>query len=245
MRTVLALLLTLGTLSAQPLGMHNGAFLGACKRAPSLYWLSSSNVTGSPCSAWQSVIGNITLAQGTGTNQPSVTANAFGTTTGLTFDGVSDVLTVTPTPISRTISGSMSVVFKTPATITGPVAIVSQSDASVANDWWEFGIAADGKLYVDSNAAGTQMTVEGSTVLVPSTPYNALVVYDGVDFYVLLNGVEENPLTITSIGAFSWIGRITGTQTFSVGATITSAGTVRPFAGVVGAVYFWNSDLTR
>lgn len=239
MRFLLPLLFC-GTLLGQDI-----AFLGTCNRASSPYWTTASGVTGSPCSSWASIAGNYSVTQGTSANRPTITASAFGSNSGLTFNGTSQYLSTTNKVIYRTLSATLSVVFKTPATVTGPVVLVSQSDSAVANDWWEFGIAADGKLYVESDAAGTKMTVEGSTVLAASTIYNAILTYDGTDYYLLLNGVEENPLVITNAGAFAWAGRVTGTTVFAVGATITSGGAVRFFNGLLGGVYFWNGDITR
>lgn len=211
------------------------------------YWESDSGVSGSPASAWAAIVGGVTLSQGTSGWRPAVTASAFGSTTGLTFDGVDDVLTNTTRVINRTNAASLAVVFKTGSNVTNSASVlVSQADAAVANDWWEFGIASDGRIYIDNNASGTQHTVKGATVLSTNTSYSAVLTYDGTDFYLTLNGLEENPLTIESAGAFAWIGRVSGTSpVFSVGATTTSDGTVRPFNGTIGGVYFWNADLTQ
>lgn len=207
-------------------------------------WESDTGVTGSPASAWLSKDGTVTLAQSSGSSRPAVTAGAFGSTAGLTFDGVNDYLTVATKVVTDTSGSTISVVFKTAAVVSGPQVLVSQSNTAVANDWFEIGISADGKLYVESNAAGTKHTVKGSTALLPSTVYNAMLFYDGTDFFMLLTGVEENPLTIENIGAFAWFGRVGGTIAFTVGATITSGGVQRPFAGAIGAVYLFTEDLT-
>lgn len=206
-------------------------------------WESDINVTGSPASSWVSKDNTVTLTQ-SGTSRPTVTANAFGTTQGLTFDGVNDFMSVASKIISATTAGSISLVFKTGTSVVGPMVLVSQSNVAVANDWFEVGINADGKFYVESNNAGTKMTVLGSTILLPSTVYNIILCYDGTDFFVLLNNGEENPLEIANIGAFAWFGRIGGTTTFTVGATTTSGGTFRYFLGIIGGIYFWDTDLT-
>ena len=213
---------------------------------PSLVWLSNSGVTGNPASAWASSTGIVTLAQATVANQPTVTASAFGSSPGLTFNGTSSAMSASGVAVPQTAAGSLSVVFKTGASVTGPFVICAQSDSSAINNWWEIGVAADGKIYIESNANGTKQTVEGSTVLSNSTSYNAIVTYDGTDFYVQLNGVEENPLVITNVGAFAWLGRVTaGTPVFTVGATATSGGNARFFNGSVGAIYFWATDITQ
>lgn len=225
------------------LGEGGGGVIGVPPSA-SASWNSDIGVTGSPASAWESIDETVTLAQATGSNRPAVTASAFGSTQGLTFDGVNDHLTVATKVVTETGAATLSLVFKTAALVTGPQVIVSQSNSAVANDWFEVGIAADGRVYVESNAAGTKHTVKGSTPLLPSTAYNLILCYDGTDYFVLLQGIEENPLTIDNIGSFAWFGRVGGTTAFTVGATITSGGVQRPFAGVVGAIYLWDEDLT-
>lgn len=225
------------------LGEGGGGVIGIPPGA-NVRWESDTGVTGSPASAWLSIDTTVTLAQASGSARPAVTAGAFGSTQGLTFDGVNDHLTVATKAVTRTGTATVNIVFKTAAAVTGPQVLVSQSDAAVANDWFEIGVGDDGRLYVESNAAGTKHTVKGSTPLLPSTVYDLILCYDGTDYFMLLKGVEENPLTIENIGAFAWFGRVGGSTSFTVGATITSGGVVRPFAGVIGGVYFWDEDLT-
>jgi hypothetical protein len=207
-------------------------------------WASDTGVTGSPCSAWESIDASVTLAQGTGSQRPAVTSSVFASTQGLTFDGANDNVTVATQVIAATGAGTISIVFKTGASVAGPMVMVSQSDSAVANNWVEIGINADGKLYIESNASGTKHTVAGSTVLTASTRYDMQLAYDGTDYYMQLNNVEENPLVIENIGVFAWFGRVAGTTTFTVGGTITSGGLQRPFAGAIGAIYLWAVDLT-
>lgn len=212
---------------------------------PFLFWEADYGVTGSPASSWLPRVGAVTLSQGTSGNRPAVTASAFGSTTGLTFDGSNDVLSFSGQAIARNGAAALSIVFKTGASIAGPFVLVSQADSAATNNYWELGIGADGKLYVSSNASGTTLTIQGSTVLSPSTVYNAVLCFDGTDFFLVLNGVEENPLVITSVGAFAWLGRVSaGSPVFSIGAVVLSSGTARFFNGVIGGVYFWNRDIT-
>lgn len=211
---------------------------------PRLYWESDIGVTGSPASAWKSRVGQVALSQGTGANQPAVTASAFGSTQGLTFDGSNDSLAYSGAAVTTTGAASLSVVFKTGSSVTGPFVLLSQSDSATTNNYWEFGIGADGKLYVTSNVNGTALTIQGATVLATATVYNAILCYDGTDYYLQLNGTEENPLVVTSVGAYAWLGGVGGTTVFTLGATTTSGGTARYFNGVLGGVYFWNQDLT-
>jgi hypothetical protein len=226
------------------LGEGGGGVIGVPPSATAS-WASDTGVTGSPCSAWASLDASVTLAQGSGSSRPAVTASVFASTQGLTFDGVNDNLTVAAQVITATVAGTISIVFKTGASVAGPMVIVSQSDSAVANNWVEFGINADGRLYIESNASGTKHTVVGSTVLLPSTRYDVQLAFDGTDYYMQLNNVEENPLEIVNVGVFAWFGRVTGTTAFTVGGTITSGGLQRPFAGVIGAVYLWAVDLTE
>jgi hypothetical protein len=225
------------------LGEGSGGSIGVPPGA-NASWESDTTVTGNPVSAWLSKDGTVTLAQGTGSQRPAVTAGAFGSTQGLTFDGVNDHLTIATKVVTDTSGSAISVVFKTPATVVGPGVLVSQSNVAVANDWFEIGIGADGKLYVENNNAGAKLTIKGSTVLAPSTVYDLMLCYDGTDYFLLLKGVEENPLTIVNIGSFAWFGRVGGTTSFTVGATITSAGVQRPLAGVLGGIYLFDTDLT-
>lgn len=226
-------------------GLGDIGWIGRIGENPAFAWESDLFVTGSPCSQWDSKAGKVSLTQGTAGARPTVTAAAFGSTQGLTFDGTDDNLQNASQVIARTGSGSLSVVFKTAATFTGPIVLASQADSAAADNWWEFGIAASGKLYVESNANGTKHTVEGSTVLDASTVYNAILTYDGTDFYLLLNGIEENPLVITNVGLFSWMGRVSGgTPIFAIGCTVPSGGAARFFKGIIGGVYFWSLDLT-
>lgn len=212
--------------------------------SPALAWLSSAGVTGSPASAWLASPGGVSLSQGTAANRPAVTAAVFGSNPGLTFDGSNDLLSYSGKAVSNTAAGSLAIVFKTGASVTGPQVLLAQADSAVANDWWEIGIGADGRLYIESNAAGTKHTVAGSTYLSPSTNYDLLLTYDGTDFYLALNGTEENPLTITNAGAFAWLGRVGGTTVFSLGATVPSGGAARFFSGSLGVVEFWSTDIT-
>lgn len=217
---------------------------GSINITPDLSFISTSGVTGSPASAWDSFVGGISLTQSTAGSRPAISASAFGSAQGLSFDGANDVIGYTGKPITATAAGSLLCVFKTPSAFSSRRVIVSQSDSAVANDWWELGIDASGMVYVESNAAGTVHTVRGITELAESTAYSVILCFDGVDYFMTINGAEENPLTIESVGAFAWAGRVGGTPVFNIGGTVTSGGTQRPFSGIIGEVSFWNQDLT-
>lgn len=188
--------------------------------------------------------GAANLTQATSGSRPAQTAAIFGASEGIVFDGTADHLSIASKVIPETTAGSIGIVFKTGSSVVGPRVLVSQSDTAVANDWFEVGIAANGKIYIESNNAGTKHTVHGSTVLSASTVYDMTLTYDGTDWFLMLASVEENPLTIENIGAFAWAGRVAGTPAFTIGATITSGGAARFWNGSIGAVYVWAADIT-
>lgn len=225
------------------LGEGGGGVIGV-PPAANASWNSDIGVTGNPVSAWESIDETVLLEQASGSSRPAVTGSAFGSTQGLTFDGTNDHLTVATKVVTETGAATISILFKTASLVTGPVVLVSQSDTAVANDWFEIGIGADGRLYVESNDAGTKHTVHGCTPLLASTKYNIILYYDGVDYFMLLNGTEENPLTISNADSFAWFGRTGGTPAFTVGGTLTSGGLQRPFNGVFGAIYLWDEDIS-
>lgn len=209
--------------------------------APNLAFDGDIGTSGTPVSSWQANCGGISVQSST-TNRPTTTA--LNTSTGLLFDGIDDYLSFAGQAVSKNGAATLMTIFKTDTTIPASV-IVSQTNNTVNNDYWEFGIGADSRLYVSSNNAGTILTIQGSTLLQPSTIYKTLLCFDGVDYYLQLNDVEENPLTITSIGTFDWLGRVGGTRTFTVGATTLNSGNTRFFKGIIGGIYFWNRDLTE
>jgi len=225
------------------LGEGSGTVIGVTPSATAS-WESDHGVTGSPASAWQSIDGTVTLAQASGSQRPAVTAGAFGSTVGLTFDGVNDYLTVATKVITATGAATISIVFKTAAAVTGPQVLVSQSNTALSNDWFEIGVAADARVYVESNVAGTKHTIKGATPLLPSTVYDLILCFDGTDYFLMVKGKEENPITIENIGAFDWFGRVGGTSAFTVGATLTSGGAQRPYTGAIARVFLWAEDLT-
>lgn len=174
------------------------------------------------------------------------TAGARGTysTTipSVTFDGSADYLAYAGALTQ--VTGSVLLVIETGATaFAANQAIISSADTGSANNWFEIGIDASGRVYVDSNAAGTQHTVRGTTVLANSTQYLIAVVHDGVDYYVAIGSQEENPLIIESVGAFAWFGDVTGADNLVLGGTVTSAGLVRPFKGGVSFAAITAQDI--
>lgn len=181
------------------------------------------------------------LTQSTSSNRPTLTS----ATPCVTFDGTDDRL-ISSTAISA-VSGSLVVVFTTGATAfatRGAQVLVSGADATAANKWFEIGIESDGRVYIEYNNAGTKNTVACPSYLDVSTSYALLVVFDGTDYYAILGTTEQNPMIITSVGAFGWFGSVSGANNFVLGGTVTSAGLVRPFQGSILEAAIYASDIT-
>jgi hypothetical protein len=193
------------------------------------YWLDSSRSGRSPI---QTTAGSRPVLQ---------TA-----TLGVKFDGTDDHLIYTGAIADTT--GTINVIFRTGATdfaTRGDQALVSFADNGTANTWLEIGIGSDGRIYIESNAGGTKHTVVGSSFLAVSTSYLLSVSYDGTAYFASLNGVEQNPLSITNIGTFAWIGNVSSVDNFVIGGTVTSAGLVRPFQGEVSELLINKKDVTQ
>ena len=160
------------------------------------------------------------------------------------FNGVNTVIAGSVVPSFT--KGSISVVFKTGSTpflTRGLQSIVSVSSSVSAADWFEVGVSEFGRVYVEINRAGVKKTVEGSTLLDASQVYMAIVTYDGADYYMQVNGVEQNPLIVRSAAASGW-SDIDGADTFAVGGTITDGGTQRPFLGELLELRMYNYDVS-
>lgn len=189
---------------------------------------------------WNDQSGNSrNVAQATAGNRPIYTS----ATPIVTFDGVDDYLRFSGSLAD--VVGSVLVAFKTGATaFSAAQVLVSSADEATANNWFEIGIGADGRIYIESNAAGTKQTVVGSSFLEVSTNYALAVTFDGTDYYASLNGVEQNPLTITNVGTFAWFGSVSGADNIVLGGTFTSGGIVRPFGGGVMEAEIYAGDIT-
>ena len=183
------------------------------------------------------------FSQGTAGARPTSTASVFGSQKGVVFDG-GDFLSSSGLTYGTT-AGSFVAVFKTPSAVSARQCIYSVSDTAVANEWFEIGIDSDRRIYIEYNNAGTIQTIKGSTFLEISTAYVVAVCYDGTDWYVEVDGVEENPLTSDSVGTFAWMGAIDGTQVSTIGACTTSGGTSRYFSGSLAEIQIYNGDLTE
>lgn len=202
-----------------------------------------ADADGDPVGRWEDqTSGARNVVQATDAARPT-----YRTTTrkSIRFDGSDDHLSYAGS-LSHLL-GTFAMAFVTGATAfatRGAQVLLSTADAGVADSWFEVGITADGRLYVESNVAGTKHTVLGSTFMQPSTAYHMSLSFDGTDYYMQLSGVEENPLTIENIGAFGWFGSVAGADNVVVGGTLTSAGLVRPFQGDVCAMVLYAGDLT-
>jgi hypothetical protein len=139
--------------------------------------------------------------------------------------------------------GSVMLVFRTPAASSNQV-LLSQSNSAVANEWLEIGITANDQIYIEENSAGTRETIIGSSFLAPSTNYFLLVAYDAFDNYVQLNTVEQT-LRVSSVGPFAWFGGVASANNITLGATITSGGAQRIFAGEILEAGIFRSDMSE
>jgi hypothetical protein len=194
-----------------------------------------------PVGYWQDQSGNGNhVIQATAGNRPLYQSAG----PGVLFDGSNDVLK-RASALTQT-TGSAIVRFSTNATefLTSPQVLVSAADEGTANNWFEIGVDEYGRIYIESNAAGTKHTVIGSSRLIQNTAYTLIVVHDGVDYFVLLNGVEENPLSLRNVGVYAWFGDVANADNFVVGGTVTSGGHVRPWKGTINEVIVTSKDIT-
>jgi len=210
---------------------------------PLMSWEANSGVTsasiGGAVSAW--VSGGYTLNQGGSAWRPTHVA-AFTTGHGVQFDGSSHFLTLEHTFTGST--GSLAIVFRT-GIIGTRRALLSQADTDTGNDWFEIGITAAGQIYIENCVGGTVSRIVGSTVLSASTSYQLFACYDGTDYYLALNGVEENPLVVESIGTRGWLSTVSGGDTFSVGIGLQANTAVHFFNGTLGVIRIWDTDITH
>jgi hypothetical protein len=202
---------------------------------------TAASIANDPVGRWEDgSVSETNLTQSTLASRPTYQT----TSPSIRFDGTDDYLSYVG---SRTDTvGSLILAFTTGATAfstRGAQVLFSSANTAVANEWFEVGITSDGRLYIEVNASGTKHTVVGSTYLTVSTSYYLTLVFDGTDYFLLLNNEEENPLTISNVGTFAWLGDITATN-LVVGGTVTSAGLVRPFLGDILELALYSADIT-
>lgn len=219
-----------------------GSGMGGGGVTPLVSWEADDGVTGgigSAVSAW--VSGAYTLAQGTAANRPNHVA-AFTAGHGVQFDGVNDHLAVGMYFAGAT--GSIAIVFRT-GTIGTRQVLVTHYNESSGNDWFEIGITAAGRLYIENCVAGTVSRVVGSSILTASTSYQLFASYDGTGYYLTLNGVEENPLTVEAVGTLGWLSTVTNGDAFMVGMGMQAYTGVHFFTGILGLIRIWQTDITH
>lgn len=202
---------------------------------------TAASADSDPVGSWADDTGVREIAQATSGKRPLLRT----ATPSVDFDGSDDHL-LTATAISAA-SGSLVLLFVTGATAfaaRGAQVLISGADSTAADKWFEVGITADGRVYVEFNNAGTKNTVVGASYLDVSTAYALLVAFDGTDYYVALGTTEQNPLIITSTGTCGWFGSVSGANNLVLGGTVTSAGLVRPFQGSVLEAAIYTVDIT-
>jgi hypothetical protein len=203
---------------------------------------TAASANNAPVGKWQNQNGdNHNLTQDTSGSRPFLQTAL----PSLLFDGTDDYLSYSGRVTDA--AGSLVVVFKTGATAfatRGAQVLFSSADAGTANNWLEVGITSEGKIYIESNAGGTKHTMVGSTFLSVSTSYFLFAAFDDTDYYVSVNGVEQNPLTIENVGTFAWLGDVSGADNLVLGGTVTSAGLVRPFQGEILEAALYSYDIT-
>lgn len=179
-----------------------------------------------------------------------------GTRWQLHFDGATTHYRLTST-VSET-AGSLAAAFVAPATMP-PAArqvVFAGSDPTAAATWWEVGIDTDGRMYWEYSLAGTvQWRMNASTVLDASTLYTLYLTFGGTvavprpDFYAALavgggSPVEQTVTLAAGTGPGCWLGAAAGPTLLSVGATVTSGGVVRPFAGDLLDLMLFAGDIS-
>lgn len=192
-----------------------------------------------PVGYWADVVGTRHVIQGTSGKRPLLQTSG----PGIKFDGSDDVLSYAGS-ISDVV-GTLVIAFTTGSSMfTAAQVLIGTADASAANKWFEVGITSDGRIYVEYNNAGTKHTVVGSSFLDVSTTYALMLAFDGTDYYAMLGTTEQNPLIVTNVGTFGWFGSVSSASNLTLGATITSAGTVRPFNGQIHEALIYARDVT-
>lgn len=213
--------------------------------APVASWVATSGVTGSsiisPVSSWLS--GSYDLVQTTAGNQPSHVTGHFTTGHAIDFERANNDYLSIANPFTTTL-GSIAIVFR-PYTIGFKQVLVAVANTAAANEWFEIGFTADGRLYIERNAAGAVSRVSGPSILTAFTNYQMFVAMDDTDYYMTLNGVEENPLVVESAGAYGWFGDVSSGDKLSVGGCLPSGSPVRSFDGEIGLISVWDTDITH
>lgn len=164
----------------------------------------------------------------------------------VSFDGTNDYLTFAGALAD--VVGSVLVAFVTGTTAfatRGKQALFSTANEGAADEWFEVGIDATGRVYWEWNDGGDKRTAVGSTFLEQSTAYALALTFDGTDYYASVNGVEQNPVTFKAYAAgMGWFGDVAGADNLVMAGTVTSGGLVRPFQGQVMELAIYSGDIT-
>lgn len=188
-----------------------------------------------------------TFTQGTVGNRP--TFSISGSVRGVSFDGTNSFMPSASSIADTT--GTLIIAFQTGATdfsTRGDQSLFSTADIGTANNWYEVGIDSTGRIYCEFNTGGTKYRARGSTILSLSTKYCFALDFSGTDFWMQVNNVEENPVTYPNSDAttpmqFKWFGNVSGADNIVIGGTVTSAGLVRPFQGLIYTVRLWTGSI--
>jgi len=179
------------------------------------------------------------LAQATGGNQPSVGSDGSAYFVGL--DG-NDFMTASAS-ISQT-SGTIALAFRPGAVVyqSGRRCILSFSDTGTANNWLEVGLDIERRLYVEFNSGGALTTHRTTSAFEPGSDYSAIIVYDGADVFVSINGQQDPIIETFASGAGGWFGDVSGGDTLTLGAANSSAGVSRHFTGRIYSALFVETE---
>lgn len=188
-----------------------------------------------------------TFTQGSVGNRP--TFSISGGVSGVSFGGSTSYM-----PSANSIpstQGTLIVAFQTGATAfatQGDQVLFSSADTGTADNWFEVGIDSSGRMYCEFNASGTKNRARGSTILSQSTKYCFALDFAGTDYWMQIGTTEENPITYLNSDtsapmSFKWFGDVSGPDNVVIGGTVTSAGLVRPFQGLIYTARLWAGSI--
>lgn len=190
-------------------------------------WLATFGITGNPITAWSD--GSNSLAA-SGAARPAVGTD-FKTGASLVFDGTSDVMHLTPNPMTSA-NGSLGLVFKTGASADGAII------ASIADD-----VLSGAIFYADAgdfilNLDTATLTCNETHAEI-NTEYQVLITVNGPavsDVRIWINDVEQ---TLNQIGS--------GPISFFNHNNLFIGATNVPdvfFTGSIGVIRSWNYALS-
>ena len=176
------------------------------------------------------------LVNTTAANRPLFEQTGINGKPCIDFDGATDYLRVADvTPLTVTnptvalVVRPHDVVLGTPAT----QAILACQDEGSANNYVWWGLSSDGYMYCAGNKAGTTFSVKGSTPLADDGDHLLLFTWDGSNWQLRLDGVDE---TETRAGTEVSPADITGMDSMTAGATLINNTAASWFNGLVADV---------